>query len=82
MHRVIFKASAQKSLDELPLPIQKKVARAIDDLVRMGIHARQVKKLHPPIGGYRMRVGEHRILFDREDDIILVHRISRRATAY
>jgi len=55
---------------------------AIDNLALMGIHAKQVKKLHPPIGGFRMRVGEYRILFDREDDIVLIHHISKRADAY
>lgn len=62
--------------------MRKKIAAAIDELARMGIHAKHVQKLHPPIGGYRMRVGEHRILFDRDADIILIHQISKRGDAY
>ena len=82
MHKVLLKASAKKELDTLPLKIQKTIAEAIDELATMGIHTRHTKKLHPPLGGYRTRVGEYRILFDREAEIILIHRISKRADAY
>ncbi len=82
MHRVLLKASAQKELDALPAAVQKRIRTALDDLARMGIHAKHTKKLQPPIGGYRTRVGEYRILFDREDEILLIHHISKRAEAY
>ncbi len=82
MYKVLLKASAKKELDTFSVSVRKKVAAAINELARMGIHARHTKKLHPPIGGYRMRVGEYRILFDREDDLILIHHISKRADAY
>ena len=82
MYKVLLKASAKKELDTLSSKVQKAIAAAIDELVQMGIHARHTKKLHPPLGGYRTRVGEYRILFDREAEIILIHRISKRADAY
>ncbi|MFZ2555921.1 MAG: type II toxin-antitoxin system RelE/ParE family toxin [Minisyncoccia bacterium] len=82
MHKVLLKASAQKELDALPAAVQMKIREALDDLARMGIHAKHTKKLQPPIGGYRTRVGEYRILFDREDEILLIHHISKRAEAY
>jgi len=82
MYKVLLKASARKELDSLPSAAQRKVAAAIDDLARLGIHAQHTKKLHPPIGGYRTRIGEYRILFDRKDDLILIHQISKRADAY
>ncbi|MFZ2719644.1 MAG: type II toxin-antitoxin system RelE/ParE family toxin, partial [Minisyncoccia bacterium] len=81
-HKVLLKASAQKELDALPAAVQMKIREALDDLARMGIHAKHTKKLQPPIGGYRTRVGEYRILFDREDEILLIHHISKRAEAY
>lgn len=82
MHKVLLKASAKKELDVLPKSAQKKVAAAIDDLVRMGIHAKHTKKLQASLGGYRTRTGEYRILFDRKDEIILIYHISKRADAY
>jgi len=82
MYRVFLKASARKALNQLPLKAQKSVVHALDELARLGIHAQHTKKLQPPIGGYRTRVGEHRILFDNNKELIIVHRISKRADAY
>ncbi len=82
MHRLLLKASAKKELDELPKKIRINIGAVIDELGRMGIHARHVKKLQPPVGGFRMRAGAYRLLFDRDKDIILIHHISKRADAY
>ena len=75
-------APARKELDNLQRKSKASVVVAIEELKLLGIHAKHVKKLQPPIGGYRKRVGEYRILFDREDDILLIHQISKRAEAY
>jgi mRNA-degrading endonuclease RelE of RelBE toxin-antitoxin system len=82
MYKVLLKASAQKALGALPLQARRGIAAAIDELASAGIHARNVKKLQPPIGGFRMRVGAYRVLFDRHEDIIVIHAISKRADAY
>lgn len=82
MHKVLLTGSAEKELNRLSKQVQKRIARALDDIVLRGISAPHTKKLNPPIGGYRTRVGEYRILFDREDEIIIVYRISKRASAY
>lgn len=82
MYKVLLKASARKELDVLPIKIQRQIAKVLDELGTLGIHAKNTKKLQPPVGGYRTRVGEYRILFDRDDEIILVHRISVRGAAY
>lgn len=82
MYKVLLKARARKELDSLPEKIQRQIAKAIDDLAALGIHAKNTKKLHPPIGGYRTRVGEYRILFDRDGDIVVIHTISVRGGAY
>ncbi len=82
MYKVLLKASARKELDSFSEKIQKQIAKAIDELVALGIHAKNTKKLNPPIGGFRTRVGEYRILFDRDGDIILVYKISVRGDAY
>jgi len=82
MYRVLLKTSAKKDLDTLPVKVRSKVALAIDELSRMGIHARHVKKLQPPIGGFRQRVGDYRILFDHDEELVVIYRISKRADAY
>lgn len=82
MYNVLLKESAKKALDTLPAKIRSKVVLAIEELSSLGIHARHVKKLQPPIGGFRQRVGEYRILFDRNEELIIIHHISKRADAY
>jgi mRNA interferase RelE/StbE len=82
MYKVILATAARKELDELSVKSKNRAVAAIEELKKLGIHAKHTKKLHPPIGGYRKRVGEYRILFDRNDDIIVVHHISKRTDAY
>ncbi len=82
MYRVILFAPAKKELDLFEEKTRSKIASAIDELKHLGIHAKHVKKLQPPIGGYRKRVGDYRILFDCNKEIILIHHISKRADAY
>lgn len=44
--------------------------------------ALNIKKLQPPLEGYRLRVGEYRVLFDIEEDSILIYSIKHRKDAY
>lgn len=41
-----------------------------------------VKKLAGQTGKYRLRVGDHRILFTLENDLIFVHQVKDRKDAY
>jgi mRNA-degrading endonuclease RelE of RelBE toxin-antitoxin system len=82
MYKIILFAAAKKELDSLDKKTKVRIASALEELKRLGIHAKHTKKLQPPIGGYRTRVGEYRILFDRDEEVIVIHHISRRADAY
>lgn len=82
MYKIILFSAAKKELESLDKKTKVRIASALEELKRLGIHAKHTKKLQPPIGGYRTRVGEFRILFDRDEDVIVIHHISRRADAY
>lgn len=82
MFNVALKKSAQKSLDAVPKQVQKHIVHAINELADVGSRASHTKKLHEPLGGYRKRVGDYRILFDIQDEYIVIHRITKRADAY
>ncbi len=82
MYKVLLSAAARKELDDLPIKITARIGAVIDELRQLGIHAKNTKKLQPPIGGYRTRIGDYRILFDRNEDILVIHHISKRADAY
>ena len=82
MYKIILFSAAKKEFESLDKKTKVRIASALEELKRLGIHAKHTKKLQPPIGGYRTRVGEFRILFDRDEDVIVIHHISRRADAY
>ncbi len=82
MYKIVLFAAAKKEFESLDKKTKVRIASALDELKRLGVHAKHTRKLQPPIGGYRMRVGGYRILFDREDEIIVIHHISKRADAY
>jgi mRNA interferase RelE/StbE len=56
--------------------IVRKIARMRQDL------AGDVKRLKAFIPNYRLRVGDWRVLFEVEDNTIIVHEIKHRSQAY
>ena len=82
MYSVLLKKSAQKELQSLPKSAQNAIAKKLDDLAVLGTKASHTKKLQPPIGGHRTRVGTYRILFDIQEDILVVHKIAQRSRVY
>lgn len=82
MYKILIKKSAEKALNKLPSNIQKQIVGVIEEMSVLGTATPHSKKLQPPIGGYRTRVGNYRILFDSDKEIIVIHSISKRADAY
>lgn len=82
VYKVLIKPAAKKDLDKLP---DKEVIKIIDRIS-------QLKHNPRPIGiqkltdkeGYRIRSGNHRILFEINDklQIIYIYRIKNRKDAY
>jgi mRNA-degrading endonuclease RelE of RelBE toxin-antitoxin system len=55
--KIEFDASARRALKKLPLVAQRRIVRALDDLVVDPYGSRNVKALQG-VEGYRLRVGE------------------------
>ena len=72
---------AQKDISKLDTKIIKDILLAIKDLENYP-DISNIKKLtnHKPI--YRKRIGNYRILFDIENDLITVGRVLHRSKAY
>ena len=81
-YSIEFVPSARKALRKLPLPIRKRIQVAIDELAENPFPP-GVKKLHGE-GGYRIRVGDYRVIYDVEHGrlIVLVIRIGHRREVY
>ncbi len=81
IYSVVLFSSAIKDLEALPKEIRTRIGEALRVLQTFP-HDRGIKKLKPPLGGYRKRVGDYRILFDVSPHTISVHRIKNRKDTY
>lgn len=82
-YAVEIKPSAVKDLRALPKDVQRRVARKIDGLAD-NPRPPGVKKLEGLDNVYRLRVGDYRIIYQVQDDrvIVLVLRVRHRKDAY
>ena len=82
---VIIKRQAKKKLQSLPVKQRIKIAEFI---VRLGRNpddmSLDVKMMSGQIGCYRLRIGDWRVIFDRQDDIrvIAIEKIGSRGDVY
>lgn len=82
MPKVLLARQAEKELHNIPKAIRSRIVDALDELASLGTKSTNTKKLQTPFPGYRKRVGNYRILFEVNDDIILIYRITKRSEAY
>jgi len=80
-YQLFISKLAREQLRALPKDIRRNIGFRIDALLED--LAGDVKKLtgkHPPI--YRLRVGNHRILFGLVGETIEIHKVKDRRDAY
>ena len=78
--RIEYDQSALDDLDELPDRIRAQIVRKIERL-QDGLHG-DIKQLRGTDVAYRLRMGDYRILFDVESNVIVIRRIRHRKEAY
>ena len=78
--QIEYGASALDDLDGLPSRERAQVLRKIERL-QLGLHG-NIKRLRAAEFMYRLRMGDYRILFDVEDDVIVIRRIGNRKDVY
>jgi len=85
-YSIVIHRAALKAYKKLSRDVQNKVDDAVERLKEDPWRSDlDIKKLHGPYSGYwRLRVGDIRILYtvDREDAVIRIDALSRRAEAY
>lgn len=69
-HRVGFTPQAEAEFDALDRQLQTRIFRALQRLAAAPFAAANVKALAG--GGYRLRVGDYRVLYRIEADILLI----------
>ncbi len=80
MYLVELMPKAIKDLKNVPKPEAKKIVDKIQDLE--GGLAGDIKKLTNFSPEYRLRVGKYRVLFEIEDQEIVIYRVKHRKEAY
>lgn len=84
MARIFFSVTAEHDYKKLPRDAQERVNAILGgDFVADPFASEfHTQKLKPPLHGYRVRVGDYRILFEYNTDTILVYKIRHRKDAY
>ena len=77
---VEYASLAVENLRVLPKTIAAQIIRKISRLE--GGLTCNIKKLRQADFGYRLRMGDYRILFDVEDDTIVIQKIGHRKDIY
>jgi mRNA interferase RelE/StbE len=78
--QVEYAALAVENLRALPKTVASQIVRKISRL-EQGLHG-NIKQLREVDFGYRLRMGDYRILFDVEDDTIVIQKIGHRKDVY
>jgi mRNA-degrading endonuclease RelE of RelBE toxin-antitoxin system len=84
MARLILTTAAEREYKRLPSDVQVRVAELFDGDFRADPFSSRfnTRKVQQPFTGYRLRLGDYRILFEFGDGTILVYRIRHRKDAY
>lgn len=80
LYRLEFSEEARRALRNLNQDDRRRIGRKLDDLCT-DLRG-NVKKLAGEKGKYRLRVGEFRVLFTLEKDVIFVQLVKNRKDAY
>ncbi|WOE69151.1 type II toxin-antitoxin system RelE/ParE family toxin [Hydrogenimonas thermophila] len=79
--RIVVRKSAAKDIQKIAEPHKTKIKLQIQELQNFP-NISNIKKLKNHQPAFRLRVGDYRVLFDVEDDLIIVARIKHRKEAY
>ncbi|HEY6170201.1 MAG TPA: type II toxin-antitoxin system RelE/ParE family toxin [Verrucomicrobiae bacterium] len=79
-YQIEYGPSALDDLDVLPARERGQILRKIQRLEH-GLHG-NIKRLHQGEAAFRLRMGDFRVLFDVEDDVIIIRRVGNRKDVY
>ncbi|MBN1556207.1 MAG: type II toxin-antitoxin system RelE/ParE family toxin [Phycisphaerae bacterium] len=82
-YRIRIKPQAEKALGKIPNPHRRRIAKAIDSLARTP-RPSGCTKIVGAENAYRIRVGDYRIVYEIEDNVLIVYviRIAHRRDIY
>jgi len=84
MARLFFTTGAERDYQKLPTEVQTRISFIFGGRFAIDPFAPEFNttKLKPPLHGYRIRVGDYRILFEYSPEVITVYKIRHRKDTY
>ncbi|QHG18284.1 type II toxin-antitoxin system RelE/ParE family toxin [Nostoc sp. ATCC 53789] len=70
-YEVKFSRGAKKQFRKLPIDVQQRIQTKINDLA-IEPRPNGVKKLQGDDNSYRIRVGDYRVVYEIDDDVLIV----------
>lgn len=82
-YEVKFSRGAKKQFRKLPIDVQQRIQTKINDLA-IEPRPNWVKKLQADDNSYRIRVGDYRVVYEIDDDVLIVTviKIGHRSEIY
>ncbi len=81
MYKIILTARSVKDINKLDLSTKRRIGEKLRYFSSEPLkHAKKLS--NSIIGSYRFRVGDYRIIFDLDDDLIIVLRVGHRKDIY
>ena len=81
MYKIVFTRQALKDLENIDKKIQNRIALKLKEYAKEPLRYAR-KLIHLRIGTYRFRIGDYRMIFDIDNENIVILRIGHRRSIY
>ncbi len=78
MYKIVITKRAIRNLERLDKKTRDFIGKKIKEYTQENPLRNARKLVDPKIGSYRFRIGDYRVIFDIEDNIIVILRIGHR----
>jgi mRNA interferase RelE/StbE len=82
MYKIVITRRALKDLEKIDKKTKNFIGKKIKEYTQEDPLRHARKLVDPKIGTYRFRIGDYRVIFDIEDDTIVILRIGHRREIY
>jgi mRNA interferase RelE/StbE len=81
MYKIVITDRAVRDIEKLDLATKKRIGEKLKAFSANPLQYAK-KLINPKIGSYRFRVGTYRIVFDLEEDSLVILRVGHRSSIY
>ena len=80
IYEIEWKENAIKDLKKLEISISNRIYKKVNELIE-NLYSKDIKKIKG-MNAFRLRVGDYRIIFEIEKDIICILKVGHRKDVY